>query len=359
MFSRYSILISLILFVSIASARTANHIKLKLFKANNPNIQYFGRIDFSDPLKPRFWSPGVYLKARFKGTALDIVINDEMSGNNHNYIEIAIDDKQPVRIKLTDKVNVIKAARGLQAGVHTIIICKDTESGIGYLKVVGIRCGELLPLPPKPKRKIEYIGDSITSGTGMDVSVVPCDKGQWFDQHNAYMSYGARTSRTLNAQWQLTAVAGIGLTHSCCNMDILMPEVLDKVYLRNNKMQWDFSRYQPDIVTICLGQNDGIVDSVLFCSTYVTFIDNVRTHYPKADIICLTSPMANDTLTSVLKKYLSGITAYMNNKGDKRVYKYFFSKRYHNGCGGHPDLAEHEQIADELTACIKQIAHWN
>jgi hypothetical protein len=333
--------------------------ELTLFKPNNPAIQYFGRVDFSDPLIPRFWSPGVYIKVKFKGADCELLINDELLyGNTHNYVEIAIDNNPPTRIKLTDKVNIIKAAQGLADTEHTITICKDTESGIGYLEFVGIKCNRLLSLPKKPKHKIEYIGDSITAGAGMDLSAIPCDKGQWYDQHNAYMSYGARTSRALNAQWQITAVAGIGLTHSCCNMDILMPQVLDKVDLRDNKLDWDFSRYQPDVVTICLGQNDGIVDSAIYCGAYIRFIERVRLHYPKADIICLTSPMADEALTAALKKYLTGITAYLNARGDKKVYKYFFSKRYHNGCGGHPDLEDHGHIADELTTCIKQVEGW-
>ena len=352
-----SAILLLSLSINMAFAK-ASKPALNLYKASNSNIQYFGRIDFSDPSKPKFWSPGVYIKAKFKGTDCELIINDEAQGNNHNYIEIAIDNNAPIRIKLTDKQNIIKAAQGLSDTEHTITICKDTESGIGYLEFVGVKCDKLLSLPSKPKRKIEYIGDSITAGTGMDLSAIPCDEGQWYEQHNAYMSYGPLTSRALDAQWQLTAVAGIGITKSCCNMGIVMPDVVDKMYLRENKMPWDFSRYQPDVVTICLGQNDGVVDSTLFCSAYVKFISNVRMHYPKADIICLTSPMANITLNVMLQKYLSGITAYANAKGDKKVYKYFFSKRYHNGCGGHPDMAEHAQIADELTAYIKQVEHW-
>lgn len=347
----------LIVLVSTIHAK-ANGPVLKLFKADNPNIQYFGRVDFSTPVNPRFWSPGVYIKIKFKGTAFDLIINDEMSGDNHNYIEIAVDDNPLLRIKLTDKLNDRKIAYGLANTEHDVTICKDTESGIGYMEFAGIRCEKLLPPSPKPTRKIEYIGDSITSGTGMDTSEIPCDKGQWFDQHNAYMSYGARTSRALDAQWQLTAVAGIGLTHSCCDMNIVMPDVVDKLFLRDNKIQWDFSRYQPDVVTICLGQNDGIIDSALFCNAYVQFIGNVRKYYPKADIICLNSPMANDELTPFLKRYLSGITAYMNDKGDKKIYKYFFSKRYHNGCGGHPGMDEHAQIAEELATYIKQVEGW-
>ncbi|HWA05371.1 MAG TPA: hypothetical protein VG961_02405, partial [Ignavibacteria bacterium] len=32
-----------------------------LFSAKDTRIQYTGRIDFSDPSLPRFWSPGVYI----------------------------------------------------------------------------------------------------------------------------------------------------------------------------------------------------------------------------------------------------------------------------------------------------------
>jgi lysophospholipase L1-like esterase len=281
-----------------------------------------------------------------------------MNGKNHNYLEIAVDNNKPYRIQTTGKTNVITVAEGLSDGEHTIVVCKDTESQIGYIDFVGIRCAELLPPPAQPKHKIEYIGDSITSGAGMDQSTMPCGKGEWYDQHNAYMSYGPRTSRNLNAQWQLTSVAGIGLVHSCCNMDIDMPTVFDKVYLRNDSLIWNFKRYQPDVVTVCLGQNDGVQDSILYCDIYAKFIKTLRQKYPDADIVCLTSPMADERLSTVLQHYLTAITENVNNNGDKKVYKYFFSKRYYQGCGTHPDIKEHQFIADELTAYLKQLENW-
>src|SRR5439155_789707 len=150
-------------------------------------------------------------------SSCSIEINDEVRyGNNHNYIEIVVDDKMPVRMLLKEKHNLIEAASGLSNGKHTITICKNTEAGIGYLELVGFRCDVLLKPQAKPVRKIECIGNSITCGTGSDLSEIPCGKGVWQDQHNAFLSYGAVTARTLNAQWQLSAVSGIGLIHSCC-----------------------------------------------------------------------------------------------------------------------------------------------
>ena len=352
----YCLLLLLLSYTSFASTYKS---QLKLFKADDLNIQYVGRIDFSNPQQPRFWNPGVYITAKFKGSKCEILVNDQvLYGNNHNYLEIIIDGKNPYRIQLKDKVNVLQVPERLSDTEHTVMICKDTESNIGYLDFIGFNCEQLLPLPSKPKRKIEYFGDSITSGTAMDLSVIPCGQGQWYDQHNAYMSYGARTSRNLNAEWQISALAGVGLVHSCCNMKVVMPQIYDKVNLYNDSVKWNFKEYQPDVVTICLGQNDGPQDSTLYCGTYLKLINNIRQHYPKADIVCLTSPMADNTLTPILKKYITSITAYENSTGDKKVSKYFFSRQYHNGCGGHPDMAEHELIANELTAYIKQLKNW-
>lgn len=350
--------VCILLLANSAAAFEKKQDELNFFSANDPLIQFFGRVDFSDTSKARIWAPGAYLMAKFKGSDCEVLINDQASGSNHNYLEIVVDGNKPYRIMLTDKTNVIKLPAGQPGTEHTVLICKDTESSIGYIDVVGLKCEKLLPLPAKPKRKIEYFGDSITTGTGMDLSSTPCDKGQWFDQHNAYMSYGASTARNLNAQWQITAQAGIGLVHSCCNMTVTMPDVYDKVFIAGNTNNWDFEKYQPQVVTICLGQNDGKQDSVLFCGAYVKFIEKLRSHYPKANIICLTSPMADSTLTVMLQNYLTGITGYINATGDKKVSRYFFTGRYHHGCGGHPDMDDHQLIANELTDYIKKVEGW-
>ncbi len=335
------------------------HSTLPLIEADNPAIQYTGRIDFTNPKRPKFWTSGVYIKAKFKGTACDVYINDEVAGsNNHNYLTITVDDKASVRLKTKYQTDTIRVVHDLPDGEHTIMICKDTESGIGYLEFVGLGCRQLVPLPPKPSRKLEFIGNSITCGTGMDVSEVPCGKGQWHDQHNAYMAYGPRIARQIDAQYQLTSVSGIGLIHSCCGLTITMPDVFDKVNQRANAVPWDFSRYIPDAVTICLGQNDGAQDSTTFCRAYVQFIQTIRGRYPNAQIICLTSPMADAKLTAVLKTYLTSIVDYMRKQSDKQIQSFFFSRSYNSGCDKHPDLAEHELIANELAPYLKKVMNW-
>lgn len=330
----------------------------KFFPADDPAIQYMGRIDLSNPAAPRFWSPGVVVRWRFRGDSCLAVVRDQVLwGKSHNYIEIAVEGQAPMRIKLkgaTDTIHITAEGRG----DHVVSLCKDTESGIGWLEFEGIFATALLAPPALPHRKIECIGNSITAGTGMDLSEIPCGQGEWYDQHNAWMSYGAQTARALDAQWHLTAVAGIGLVHSCCQMDIVMPQVFDKMDLRDNAGVWDFSRYIPDVVTVCLGQNDGIQDSTVFCKAYVRFIGDIRSRYPGAQIVCLTSPMGDKALTDVQKRYLTGIVAAVRGSGDERVSSYFFSRQFSHGCGGHPDLAEHGLIAGELTGYLGKLMHW-
>jgi len=331
----------------------------KLFEADNRFYQYTGRIDFTDPKRPRFWTAGVYIQAKFKGTSCHLYINDEVLwGSSHNYLEIVIDDRKPFKIKLKDKVNVLTVAEGLSKGEHTITICKNTEALIGHLIFVGLKVEKLLPSPPRPARKIEFIGNSITSAMAADLDPVPCDKGQWFDQHNAWFGYGPRTARALNAQWHLTSESGIGLIRNCCDKPYLMPQVFNKVSLSKDSMEWDFSKYQPDVVTVCLGQNDGIQDSLKFTGAYVDFIKTLRGYYPSAQIICLTSPMANDELRAVLKNYLTGVVTYVNANGDGKVDKFFFSRGFNSGCGAHPDIAEHAVIAEELTSFMRTKMRW-
>ncbi|MEP6948499.1 MAG: SGNH/GDSL hydrolase family protein [Ginsengibacter sp.] len=343
--------------ISIDDAKPAQESKM-YYSPGNSLIQYTGRIEIANVSSPRFWSPGVYVTAKFNGDLCEVFLNDEvLYGNSHNYIEVIIDNMEPVRLQTKWKNNKIHI-EGLSDSNHIITICKNTESGIGYLEFAGINCKHLLSLPPRPLRKIEFIGNSITCGSGMDLSAIPCNKGQWYDQHNAWMSYGPLTSRSLNAQWQLSAVSGIGLIHSCCNMTVTMPQVFDKINMRNDSIAWDFKLYTPDVVAICLGQNDGIQDSATFCSGYVYFIQTIRERYSEADIICLTSPMGDASLTVVLKNYLTSIVTTLYNTGDKKIHTYFFKKRYHNGCGGHPDYNEHQQIAAELTNYIKNLKHW-
>ncbi len=233
------------------------------FLPTHKAIHYMGRIDFSNPLRPAFWQPGVTIDCVFKGDSCGIILEDEIKwGSNHNYIEVVLDNKL-VRLKLSKARDTIWVVGASKKSWHTLQVCKNTEANIGGLVFAGLLSKNLREAAPTFVTSIECIGNSITCGTGSDQSVLPCGKGSWYDQHNAYMSYGMILGRKINAQVHLSSVSGIGLMHSCCNLPVTMPTVFDKVNMSENKISWNFASYQPSIVTICLGQNDGVQDSAL------------------------------------------------------------------------------------------------
>lgn len=337
----------------------AENVSNRFFSPADHLIRYTGRFDFTNPRLPRAWAPGVYIEVGFTSPYCEIVLHDEeLYGKFHNYIIVVIDGGEAKRMKLDGKVNRIKVAENLPGKKHRLLVCKGTEANIGYLEFAGIYCQGLWQLPAKPVRKIEFVGNSITCGTGSDTSLVRCGQGEWYDQHNAWMAYGPLTARALKSQWHLSSYSGIGLVKSCCDLKMVMPDVFDKVNMRDNVISWDFRKYQPDVLTVCLGQNDGILDSALFCSRYVSFIQSLRKYYPGATLVCLTSPMADEKLAASQKKYLTAIVQVLAKSGDRQVYSYFFSKRYHKGCGDHPDLREHQEIAAELTGFVRKIKGW-
>jgi hypothetical protein len=343
--------------VAACSDRQTNGDRLNFYQPDDSLIRYTGRIDFTDKARPKFWQPGVYIEWAFEGDSCVVILEDEMLwGNSHNYYEVVVDGKEK-RLQMKSGRDTLKIDGNAGQDIHRVLFTKNTEAGIGYMAFAGISCEKLVPLPPAAKRKIEFIGNSITSGMGSDQTEIACDKGVWYDQHNAYKSYGAITARALDAQYHLSSVSGIGLMHSCCDMKVIMPKVFDKVNMREDSVNWDFSKYQPDVVTVCLGQNDGIQDSVAFCNNYLSFLHVLREHYPSSSIVCLTSPMANDQLLPVMKKYITAVTNEVN-KTDKNVHSFFFSKRYSKGCGEHPSLEEQGEIAVELTAFLRKLMKW-
>ena len=123
--------------------------------ASDSKINYTGRIDKSNGGEFKFSSPGVYITARFIGTSCEF---DMAAEGSQNYIEIIVDNNIPQRILVESTRKTYLAANGLANGEHTILICKDTESGMGSLFFYGFRCDQLVELP-LPTRKIECYGN--------------------------------------------------------------------------------------------------------------------------------------------------------------------------------------------------------
>lgn len=133
-----------------------------------------------------------------------------------------------------------------------------------------------------------------------------------------------------------------------------MPTVFDKININKDSIPWDFNKYQPDLVIVELGQNDGLQDITTFCRSYIKF----RSLYPKATIALLNSPMADNTLKSFLDRSTISINQLLDAEGEKNIMSYSFKKQYIAGCDNHPSLEEHTEIAKELISFLRKELKW-
>lgn len=352
-------LILLTLAITGISTGSLSQNRLTAYRATDTHIQATGRFETTDSFHLKTSTPGAYIHFKFEGTECRLIIFDENKwGKYRNYLQVIIDDSIQYRLKLSPYDNELIVAKGLTKGEHTITICKATESGIGAIIFKEILVDRLLPSNDKPVRKMEFIGNSITSGLGNDTHLLPCEAGDWYEQTNTWKAYGPITARALNAQWHVTAVSGIGLVQSCCGNEHTMPEKFEQTNLDVAGPAWDFKKYQPDVVTICLGQNDGIQDSSIFVQAYIKFISVIRQHYPQATIILLSSPMANKELKATLTNYCRAVKSELHKREDEKIYTLFFDKQYTAGCDSHPSENEHQEIARLLTGFIKTRMNW-
>jgi lysophospholipase L1-like esterase len=331
---------------------------ITIIEADHHYIQYYGRFDMTNPKLPRFWAPGAYITTRFSGSDCELFINDQVfEGSSHNYIEVKVDNIDPVRIQLRAKINRIQIAKDLPGGDHTVTITKNTDAAVGYLELRGFKCDGLIPPPPVPVRKLEFIGDEISAGTGSDNRYTPCDSAEWYDQSNAYSSYGAITSRDVHAQYHITAIKGVGVIKPAGEPGGNASALFDKINLYKNDLTWDSRKYQPDVVTVCLGRNDPLTDSVAFTNNYLSLIKELRIKYPVAQIVCL-YVSNGDAKSSRLKNFIPAIAATSKKRGDSRVQQLIITGIFNKGCNKLPSMEDHLEISSQVTGYLKQLMAW-
>ena len=190
----------------------------------------------------------------------------------------------------------------------------------------------------------------------------------YHDQHNAYYAYGPRVARALNTGFMLSSVSGIGIYRNWNSDGPAMPQVYEKTdFLEKSERQWDFRKFNPDIVSIALGTNDFSsgdgkkerlsFDSAAFVSSYIKFVQLVKSKYAAAQIALLSSPMLNGDRMTQLQNCLTAVKQSIDsmNPSGKRVALFFFKPMQARGCSGHPNVEDHTILADELIPFFKKL----
>ncbi|HEA17490.1 MAG TPA: electron transporter RnfD [Pseudoalteromonas prydzensis] len=334
--------------------------------ASQDNFQYTGRIDFRQPQTAIISWPGTRIQGAFTGTQLAITLDDQWG---KNYFNVFIDDETEPRkiIACQQGKHRYLIADDLADKAHTFTLFKRTEGEEGRTKFLGISLseqGELLPPPAKPTRKIEFFGDSVTSGMGNEAKVgeadhIPAEK-------NNYLAYGAITARDLDAEYVSISQSGIGVMVSW--FDFTMPQFYDQLdAVGNNDTKWNFQRWQPDVVVVNLLQNDSwLIDREErlqpkpseedIVAAYRDFLGDLRNIYPNTYIIAALGSMDATKPGSKWPSYIErAVEQIKQTTGEQKMATFFFP---YTGFEQHPRVVQHRKNAALLSAFIKTKMNW-
>jgi hypothetical protein len=319
--------------------------------ADNPNIQYTGRIDFSNALAPILSWSGSSVIANFQGTSIQATLNDMGT----NYFYAIIDNGTPILITCTAGQHTYSIASGLSDTTHKIELYKRTEGTNGPVAFIAfiLDNGKTLTEPPaRPIRKIEFYGDSITAGLSLDAP----DENLAAVNTNSYLAYGSITARNLNAEHHTIAVSGVGLiiTWSYVNMP---KDYYYRLNATNASSNWDFNQWTPDCIVINLGQNDRYHSATQSDAVtgYVVFVNLLRTRYSdmaskNIPIILVLGSMDATRAGSPWPGYIQqAIDSLKNTYSDNNVYTTIFP---FDGLWTHPHAPQHAANAQQLTNFI-------
>ncbi|MEN8904678.1 MAG: SGNH/GDSL hydrolase family protein [Clostridiales bacterium] len=327
-------------------------------------VKYMGRFDFSDPNGPKFsWSAST-IKANFIGTSIGIKIK-RYNTWHENFLGAIVDGGELIKLKI-DEDGIFEIKTKLSKKRHTIEIIKMDEGMSGDLQFLGfeIENGKLLNPPKDSKRKIEFIGDSITCGYGIETDDPEAPWGS--NLCNTYTAYPAITARNLEADFSTICWSGTGIYRNWeGKKEEVMPIYYWRTLSKDPENLWNFKGKDPQILVINLHTNDfsvGIPDRKEFTDSYKNFINEIRKEYKCTYIYCVVGGMIyGDKLISAREYVENGVVGDLNNSGDKKIGYFEFSgykEEYGFGGGWHPSSVQHQIMADELTKRIEKDFKW-
>ena len=315
----------------------------------------------------------------FKGTSasVDIVGDGSAFGQTDSMARFAVyvngertEDKMVDNYMMT--VDIFSSDEPQDVTVKILKLSESANSSFG-IKNLNVTCeGGISPTPEKDL-KIEFVGDSITCGYGVDDEV----KEHHFSTktEDATKAYAVKTAEKLDADYSLVSYSGHGIISgytSDPNKPVtsqLVPDIYEQFAKSYGSASsyytvdapWDFSAFVPDYIVINLGTND---DSYVkgkqekkdeYIKEYAEFLKTVRKDNPDAHIIGALGLMGDSLYSSVEKAF----EQYTADTGDTNVSTFHLSVQDMNANGiaadWHPSEKSHEIAAEELAGYIESL----
>ncbi len=368
------------------------------------NLKIHGRTTGSKDPITLFWTASG-IEMNYKGSELRIRYHADYN-QYEPWINVVVNgvryQKRPLE-KGTHEITVWKSAEsinGVEAPIRNIRIIRDTPAMAGdgdtlFQIEAIIGEGTFEPIE-EPKLRMEFIGDSITSGEG---GIGPVYEEDWnsgcFD---CVDNYAYKTASELGADYNVYSQSGWGICWSWNgNPGENMPGYYDQICglvptgratEAGAHEMWDFDSFKTDIVVINLGTNDigafqpeshdaakamgsvnehdldeqGLipcVDADALKSGVKNFLTHLRQKNPQAKLIWVygmleqNSKALNDQMRDILE---GAVEEYSQDTDDKDVCYLQLPVTKGDGFGSraHPGHKSHENAAACLVKKIRE-----
>jgi hypothetical protein len=328
--------------------------------ANDPNIRYCGRWDFSDPLHPRHSWPGVFIETVFTGDTIGIWMDDSV-----NYYDVYIDGRLHSVLHGDRSGNAEYILADSLGNERHLLRLSQRNISFGVYSFSGLILadgGALYPPSPMPSRKIEFIGDSFTAAEGNEATLPEMKWEDKFPVTDIDSGFAVMVARFFSSQYHITARSGIGMVCDWQgNFGVSMPNYFDRTLMESAEPKWDFKKWVPDLVVICLGLNDysglkgkdgriSARNSAIFREGYHRFLSTVRKVYPRVPILAVSS------YQKWIMKNVKKVVDDERTNGNRDIYYTHFGF-YPGGyvANGHPTVDTHKKIAKVIIKAIESM----
>ncbi|CAI6063048.1 SGNH/GDSL hydrolase family protein [Cohnella sp. JJ-181] len=344
-----------------------------------------------DPLT-LFWT-GSGLEWNAQGGELWIEVEVDYNAYE-TWLSVLINDAAVSRQMITAGRHWACVFRGMNTDVvKNVRIVKDTQAMSGdsgcRMQIRAVRFdGTFQPVADKPY-KLEFVGDSITSGEGAIGSKIEQD---WLPMwSSAVDNYAAMTAEALGAEHRILSQSGWGLLTSWDNNPRAnLPAYYEQVCgllkgERNRELGAleanDFAAWQPDVVVVNLGTNDGAAfntpawrdpetgethkqrlnadgtmnaeDVAAFERAARAFLATIRRCNPEAHIVWAYGMLGTTMLPAIER----AVGEYREQAGDPKVTVVLLPDKTEEtvGARNHPGKRGHRLAADVLAAAIRPL----
>lgn len=352
-----------------------------------PRVRMLGRHPQGGGPAPLFYT-GAGFVCRFTGSELHLHLNAGFT-MYEPWLSVELNGARIARFPVAAGESEICLFRGMTPGMpKTVRVLKDVQAmhddPAHFVQITGLSApdGEFLPLP-EPACRLEFVGDSITSGEG--ALGAQCEEDWVSPFFSAVDHYARMTADALGADWRIVSQSGWGLLSSWDNdphrrvMDFYDAVCGLAVGAHNKALgaqqPYDFAAWPADAVIINLGTNDehaldnpawtdpatGIAYAqrptpehlAALEQAAVDALKKLRRRNPGALLVWAFGMLGEGRLGAVLR---AAVARYTAETGDARAVYLALPAATPQTLGArrHPGAACHRQAADVLAAFLRQ-----